>query len=236
MSNNKEKYTVVENETIYDYDGSFWIAKNYDLGKHNSLQWHLKRSFDIFASLMGLIVLSPLFLVIAILVKLDSEGPVFYKQKRVGYLGKTFNMYKFRSMKINAEEELEKLKSKNETNEGMFKLFDDPRVTRLGKLLRKYSIDELPQLFNVLKGDMSLVGPRPPIISELSSYKPWHFVRFSSLPGITGVWQTSGRSKIKEFDKVVKLDFSYINNWNIFMDFNLLFKTIPVVVLGKDTA
>lgn len=236
MSNDNKNYVIIDDDTIYNYDGSFWIAKNYDLGKQNTLQWHLKRTFDILASLMGLIILSPLFLVIAILIKLDSEGPVFYKQKRVGYLGRTFNMYKFRSMKVNAEKELESLKQKNETNEGMFKLFDDPRVTKLGKFLRKYSLDELPQLFNVFKGDMSLVGPRPPIVSELSAYKPWHFVRFSSLPGITGVWQTSGRSKIKEFDNVVKLDFSYINNWNFFMDINLLFKTIPVVVLGKDTA
>lgn len=229
-------YTIFNNDKVYKYDGKFWISKNYDMKKKNYFQWILKRFFDIFASFIGLIFISPLLLVIAILIKLDSEGPVFFKQKRVGYLGETFSMYKFRTMKVNADKELEKLKALNQTNEGMFKLFNDPRVTKVGKFLRKYSLDELPQLYNVLKGEMSLVGPRPPIVKELETYKPSHFVRFSSLPGITGMWQTSGRSNIKEFDNVVKLDFDYINNWNVLLDFNILLKTIPVVIYGKDTA
>ncbi|MEW5821155.1 MAG: sugar transferase, partial [Cyanobacteriota bacterium] len=187
-------YTIFNNDKVYKYDGKFWISKNYDMKKKNYFQWILKRFFDIFASFIGLIFISPLLLVIAILIKLDSEGPVFFKQKRVGYLGETFSMYKFRTMKVNADKELEKLKALNQTNEGMFKLFNDPRVTKVGKFLRKYSLDELPQLYNVLKGEMSLVGPRPPIVKELETYKPSHFVRFSSLPGITGMWQTSGRS------------------------------------------
>ena len=233
---NTKEYTVFNNEKIYTYDGNFWISRNYDLKNKDIIQWNIKRLIDFTSSLIGLIVLSPLFLIIAVLIKLDSEGPVFYKQKRVGYLGDNFDMYKFRTMRVNADKELAKLKSLNQSNEGMFKLFDDPRVTRLGKYLRKYSLDELPQLFNVLKGEMSLVGPRPPIVHELETYKPSHYVRFSSLPGITGMWQTSGRSNIKEFDNVVKLDFDYIDNWNVMLDFNLLFKTIPVVIYGKDTA
>ena len=209
---------------------------NINLPGLKPVQWKLKRIFDIFCVLLGSIIISPMLLVVAMAIKLDSRGPVLFKQKRVGYKGKEFYMYKFRSMKINAEEELKHLKDKNETCNIMFKLFDDPRVTRVGKFIRKYSIDELPQLINVLKGDMSLVGFRPPLTTEIEKYKDWHYLRFLSMPGLTGVWQVSGRSNIKDFNRVIEMELNYIKKWNFLLDIKLLFKTIPVVIFGKDTA
>lgn len=203
---------------------------------HKPIQWFLKRTMDLACSGMGLLVLSPLLAGVALAIRLESPGPVIYKQRRVGYQGQLFNMYKFRSMHQNADAMLEQLLEKNETNGGMFKLFNDPRVTQIGRFIRKYSIDELPQLFNVIKGDMSLVGPRPPIDRELKSYESWHYLRFNTLPGLTGIWQVSGRSRIKEFDTVVKMDFRYIKEWNILLDIKLLLKTLPVVLGGMDTA
>lgn len=200
------------------------------------IQWFFKRLIDVSCSLMGLLALSPLLLGVAIAIALESKGAVIYKQKRVGYKGRLFEMYKFRSMRQDADAMLEQLLEKNETNSGMFKLFNDPRVTGVGRFIRKYSIDELPQLFNVLKGDMSLVGPRPPIDRELKHYEQWHYLRFNTLPGLTGIWQVSGRSRIKEFDTVVKMDFRYIKEWNILLDLKLILKTFPVVLGGMDTA
>jgi len=170
------------------------------------------------------------------LIKLDSKGPAFFKQERLGQFGKRFYMYKFRSMEQDAEEQLVLLKHQNETNEGMFKIYNDPRITNVGKFIRKYSIDELPQLLNVLKGEMSLVGFRPPLERELKSYKTWHYIRFASRPGLTGIWQTSGRSEIKDFDTVIEMDYRYANNWNLILDFKLLYKTIPVVLSGENAA
>lgn len=207
-----------------------------DLKREKPIQWFLKRVIDIFGSSVGIIVLSPLMAIVAILIKFESPGPIIYKQKRVGFKGRQFNMYKFRSMRQDADELLDQLLEKNETNNGMFKMFNDPRVTKIGRFIRKYSIDELPQLFNVLKGDMSLVGPRPPIVRELKHYENWHYFRFSTLPGLTGIWQVSGRSRIKEFDTVVKMDYHYINNWNVLLDMKLILKTVPVVLGGMDTA
>jgi lipopolysaccharide/colanic/teichoic acid biosynthesis glycosyltransferase len=167
---------------------------------------------------------------------MESKGPVIYKQKRIGLNGKEFEIYKFRSMHTNAEKLLSQLLDKNEISSGMFKMQNDPRVTKVGKWLRKFSIDELPQLLNVLKGDMSLVGPRPPIQTELQDYKHWHYFRFATLPGLTGLWQVSGRSSIKVFDQVVDLDCQYIRKWSLWLDFKLLLKTVPVVLFAKDTA
>ncbi len=213
-----------------------FLAEAFDLKRRKPIQWFLKRGIDIIGSLTGLVLLFPLLLWVAIAIKLESEGPVIYKQKRIGLRGQEFNMYKFRSMRNNADQELERLLQQNETNDGMFKLFNDPRVTRIGRFIRKYSIDELPQLFNVLKGDMSLVGPRPPIEREVRCYQNWHYLRFATLPGLTCIWQVSGRSNIKEFDTVVRMDYQYIQDWNLLLDFKLIFKTFPVVILGKDTA
>lgn len=198
------------------------------------LQWLIKRFIDIAGSLVGLILISPILLLIAIAIKLESKGPVFFKQKRVGLQGENFDMYKFRSMKQNAENELDKLKQFNESNNVMFKMKKDPRVTKVGEFIRKHSLDELPQLINVLKGEMSLIGPRPPLVTELKDYKPWHYKRFETIPGMTGLWQVSGRSSITNFDKVVKLDLRYIKEWSLLLDLNILLKTVPIVIWGKE--
>jgi exopolysaccharide biosynthesis polyprenyl glycosylphosphotransferase len=219
-----------------DNVGAIPLQHAYDLEKQKPVQWFLKRLLDVSASLTGLLILLPFLLLTALAIALESEGPILYKQKRIGLKGRDFEMYKFRSMRVDADQELQKLIQQNQTNDGMFKMFDDPRVTRVGKFIRKYSIDELPQLLNVLKGDMSLVGPRPPIEREVRAYKEWHFIRFSTLPGLTGLWQVSGRSDIKEFDTVVKMDFQYIREWSLLLDIKLLLKTFPTVLSGKGAA
>jgi len=192
----------------------------------------IKRTFDFTLSLLGLIILSPLFLLIAVLIKLESEGPIIFKQKRVGKNGKVFDFYKFRSMYKDAEKRQKELEKFNITGGPTFKIPDDPRITKVGKLLRKFSLDELPQLYNVLKGDMSLVGPRPPIPSEVEKYEPWHMQRLSVTPGISGLWQVSGRSKLS-FDQMVRLDIYYIENWSLWLDIKILLKTIPIVLFGS---
>ena len=212
------------------------ISYSVLISESKPFQWFLKRLLDVFCSLLGLLALSPLLLLVALAIKLESPGPIIYKQRRVGFKGQFFDMYKFRSMRQDADAMLAQLMAQNETNNGMFKLFNDPRVTRVGRFIRKYSIDELPQLFNVLIGNMSLVGPRPPIDRELQYYKDWHYVRFSTLPGLTGLWQVSGRSRIKEFDTVVQMDTRYIKEWNMLLDIKLILKTFPVVFGGMDTA
>lgn len=214
----------------------FWIAKHYDIKNEKPVQFLLKRMFELTGIVIGLALISPILILIAIAVKLDSPGPILYKQKRIGYLGKTFYMYKFRSMYKDADKKLKDLLKHNETNECMFKMKDDPRITKVGKFLRKYSLDEFPQLINCLRGEMSLVGFRPPTQNELEGYKSWHYVRFSSMPGLTGPWQVSGRSNIKEFDEVIKLEYRYSKNWKFIKDVAILFKTIPVVLFGKDAA
>ena len=212
------------------------LVRNFNLPLQKPFQWMFKRIFDYCSSFLGIISISPFLIVIAVLIKFDSKGPVFYKQKRVGLCGKEFEMYKFRSMRKDADKELDKLKDRNETNELMFKIFNDPRVTKIGKFIRKYSIDELPQLFNVLKGEMSLVGPRPPLPGEVQHYEKRHYLRFATVPGLTGLWQVSGRSNVKDFDTVLQMDYSYINCWNLLMDFEILFKTVPVVLFAKNAA
>lgn len=234
---NSNVSNILDNEVYEKINRNpFWIAVNFAMQNKKPIQQKIKRFIDIIASFLGIIFLMPLFIIVAALIKLDSRGPVFFKQERLGQFGKKFHMYKFRSMVPDAEEKLVTLLEHNETNEGMFKMTEDPRVTKVGKFIRKYSIDELPQLFNVLIGDMSLVGFRPPLESELNSYKTWHYIRFASLPGITGIWQTSGRSRIKDFDKVIEMDYKYAQTWNISLDLKLLYKTIPVVISGKDAA
>lgn len=193
-----------------------------------------KRLFDFTATLFGIILLSPVFITTAIAIKFDSKGPVFFAQKRLGQKGKYFKMYKFRSMVINAEQLLKQLESQNEVSGHMFKMKHDPRITKIGKLIRKTSIDELPQLFNVLKGDMSLVGPRPPLPREVSEYDKWHDLRLSVRPGITGLWQVSGRNDIG-FEEMVSLDLKYIRERNLIYDIKIILKTVPVL-LGDSKA
>ena len=192
----------------------------------------LKRLLDIAGSAAGLWVLSPFLLVIAALVKLTSRGPVFFRQVRVGLHGKKFNMLKFRSMVSNAEELKAKLLAQNEQTGPVFKMKRDPRVTPLGRILRKYSIDELPQLVNVLRGDMTLVGPRPPVPQEVAQYEPWHHRRLSVPPGLTCLWQVSGRNEVA-FDDWMYLDLQYIDHWSMGQDIGLILKTVPAVVTGR---
>jgi exopolysaccharide biosynthesis polyprenyl glycosylphosphotransferase len=193
----------------------------------NSTQLMIKRIMDIVGSLIGLFVLAFLSLFIVPAILLDSKGPVFFKQKRVGQNGRHFNLYKFRSMYSDAEERKKELVEFNKIKDGyMFKIDNDPRITRVGAFLRKTSLDELPQFINVLKGEMSLVGTRPPTIDEVEKYNNPHHRRISIKPGITGMWQISGRSEITDFNKVVSLDTYYIDNWSVWKDFEIITKTI----------
>lgn len=191
-----------------------------------------KRLFDVVFALMGTILLSPILIVTAIAVRADSPGPVIFKQKRVGKNGELFDFYKFRSMIANAEELKAELAAANEADGPVFKIKEDPRITKVGRFIRKYSIDELPQLFNVLKGDMSLVGPRPPLPEEVDQYGNIEWRRLEVIPGITGLWQVSGRSNIS-FNKWMELDIYYIENWSFWLDLKILLQTIPVVIFGK---
>jgi exopolysaccharide biosynthesis polyprenyl glycosylphosphotransferase len=194
-----------------------------------------KRLIDIAGALAGLILLLPLFIIIAILIKKeDSKGPVFFKQIRVGKNEKEFHMFKFRSMVSDAEEKLLELLQFNEIEGAMFKMKEDPRITKIGKFIRKTSIDELPQLWNVLKGDMSLVGPRPPLPREVAEYNNYHKQRLLVTPGCTGLWQVSGRNHMT-FEEMVKLDIQYISERSVFFDIRIIFKTIKVL-FGTDNA
>lgn len=194
----------------------------------------LKRLVDIIGSIVGIILFSPIMLVTAIAIKIDSPGPVLFKQVRVGLNGRRFNIYKFRSMCINADAMKKDLLEQNEMGDGfMFKMQDDPRVTKVGKFIRKTSIDELPQFFNVLIGNMSLVGTRPPTLDEVDQYERTHWRRISIKPGITGLWQVSGRSSITDFGQIVELDTRYIDDWNVFMDIKIMIQTVFMVLRRK---
>jgi exopolysaccharide biosynthesis polyprenyl glycosylphosphotransferase len=191
----------------------------------------LKRFIDIIGSLAGIIILFPFFVILGIIIKIDSPGPVFFKQRRAGYRGKVFYCYKFRSMYIDAEARKDALRKDSEVDGPVFKIKKDPRMTRVGKFIRKSSIDELPQLFNVLKGEMSLVGPRPLPIEEVAKFERWQLKRLKAVPGITCIWQVSGRNTIS-FDDWMRMDIDYIDNWSLSLDFKLLLQTIPAVIFG----
>ena len=205
---------------------------HYAVGGAHGRYWTLKRAVDITGSAAILWVLSPFLLAIAALVRLTSKGPVFFRQVRVGLHGERFNMLKFRSMVANAEELKANLERQNEQSGPVFKMKRDPRVTRLGRLMRKYSVDELPQLVNVLRGDMTLVGPRPPVPQEVELYEPWQWRRLSVPPGLTCLWQVSGRNEIA-FQDWMYLDLQYIDHQNLGQDLNLLLRTVPAVVSGR---
>jgi lipopolysaccharide/colanic/teichoic acid biosynthesis glycosyltransferase len=200
----------------------------------------VKRGMDILLSLVALIVLAPLFVIVAIFIRLDSAGPAVFKQRRIGWAGKEFTLYKLRSMHVGNDARVHKdymtklirgadASSNLRGSNGCFKLEKDARITRVGKFLRKTSIDELPQIVNVLKGDMSLVGPRPALSYEVEIYKPWHGKRLLARPGLTGLWQVGGRSE-KNFDEMVELDIQYINEWSLYLDLKILLKTVSVVI------
>ena len=192
----------------------------------------LKRAMDVVLVSAGLLLISPVLALTALAIKLDSPGPVFFRQERVGRDGRRFGMYKFRSMADGADQRLDDLRDMNEASGPIFKIRHDPRITRVGLLLRRWSIDELPQLFNVLRGEMSLVGPRPPLPAEVEQYEDWQLGRLRAVPGLTGLWQVSGRSEVP-FHDMVRLDLHYIRNWSLGLDFEILLRTIPAVLTSR---
>ena len=207
------------------------------------LQGRLKRAFDVLAAGFLLAVTSPLFLVIALLIKRSGPGPVFFVQERLGRDGQPFRFYKFRTMEHNSDDAIHRqfaamfingdedgCRSKN-GDQKVFKMCRDPRVTGIGCWLRRTSLDELPQILNVLRGDMSLVGPRPPIAYEIEHYQPWHMERLKVTPGLTGLWQVSGRSSVP-FEEMVRMDVQYINHWSLWLDLRIMLRTVPVVLQG----
>lgn len=196
-------------------------------------QTFIKRVVDIIGSIVGLFFCLLAFLIFAIPIVVQSKGSVFFAQTRVGKNGRKFKIYKFRSMYVDAEQHLSELQDQNEMQGLMFKMKDDPRIIPIGKFMRKHSIDELPQFFNVLKGDMSLVGTRPPTVEEFEKYEMHHKARLSAKPGITGLWQVSGRSQITDFEVVVRLDTKYITNWSLALDLQILLRTVEIVFAGK---
>jgi exopolysaccharide biosynthesis polyprenyl glycosylphosphotransferase len=205
---------------------------HYLNARYSPAQALLKRLLDIAVSSMALLALSPLLVCVALAVKLTSRGPIFFRQERVGLHGRTFGMIKFRSMVSDAEALRAALLARNEQTGPVFKMKQDPRVTRVGRLIRKHSIDELPQLVNVLRGDMSLVGPRPPLVGEVARYEAWQRRRLSVRPGLTCIWQVSGRNQIS-FEQWMMLDMRYIDHWSLLQDLRLIMRTVPVVLLGR---
>ena len=209
-----------------------FILNREEIAKRHTY-YFFKRVCDLVLSLVGIILLSPFFLIISIAVKLNDGGPVFYRQERVGLNGKDFKIFKFRSMHVDADKKLAELKAKNEVDGPMFKMKHDPRVTRVGRFLRKTSLDELPQLFNVLLGNMSLVGPRPPLPSEVLEYTEYDKQRLWVVPGITGLWQATVRNSVG-FHEMVELDLEYIQRASLWFDFIILLKTVKVVFKPND--
>ena len=197
------------------------------------LPLEIKTMLDIYLSSAALILLSPIMLIISVLLKLDSKGPVLFRQERIGLRGRKFGLYKFRTMVVNAEELLENLKAKNEMDGPTFKIKDDPRITRIGRFLRKTGLDELPQLINVVKGEMSLIGPRPPLESEVKQYERWYLRRLSVKPGITCTWQIMPQRNDIKFEKWMQMDLNYIDNWSLGLDAKLFFKTITTLFLAQ---
>jgi exopolysaccharide biosynthesis polyprenyl glycosylphosphotransferase len=192
-----------------------------------------KQLLDFFGAALLLIVTTPLLAATALMVKCTSPGPIFFRQQRSGLNGRPFTLYKFRTMVSNAEQLKHELAAMNEMSGPVFKLVNDPRITAFGRLLRKSSIDELPQLFNVIRGEMSLVGPRPLPVDEVKRFNdPAHRRRLSVKPGLTCLWQVSGRNKVKDFKDWVRLDLEYIDNWSLWLDVKILFRTLPVVIMG----
>ena len=205
------------------------VSQNKKQIKSRFMYHSIKRIFDFMAAICGVIILSPVMLVIAILIKVEDHGPVFYKQVRVGKNGKTFKMYKFRSMFVNADQMLAKLKEQNDVEGPMFKMRDDPRVTKIGHFIRKHSLDELPQFLNVIKGDMSLVGPRPPLPSEVAEYSDYDKQRLYVTPGCTGLWQATERNEVG-FNEMVQLDIQYIQRASFMFDLWIIWKTVEIIM------
>ncbi|MCH2190329.1 MAG: sugar transferase [Gammaproteobacteria bacterium] len=221
---------------MYQYQTNFIFSiksRSFYSKNTSELQSKVKRTFDVLAAVAAIILLSPIFIIIALLIRLESKGGALFKQERVGQNGRSFTMYKFRSMRTDAEARLVELENSNEMESGViFKMKSDPRITKVGKFIRKASIDELPQLFNVLIGDMSLVGPRPPLPKEVVQYSQRDFMRLAAVPGITCFWQVMGRSDIP-FKQQVELDIKYIKNQSFLLDVKLLLMTVPAVLTAR---
>ena len=236
MKEDAVAFSAVAEEVVSSGPTLYLVA---DTSRSDGLRGKLKRLSDFLLSGIATVVLSPLFLVIAVLVKRSSPGPVLFVQERVGKDGVPFPFLKFRTMVHNSDDAIHRQfaamfingSEKEPAKDSVFKLTDDPRVTKIGAWLRKTSLDELPQLFNILRGEMSLVGPRPPIAYELDHYQPWHHERLRVTPGLTGLWQVSGRSNVP-FEEMVRLDIYYINAWSLRTDLEILLKTLPVVLRG----
>lgn len=220
------------NRTKIDTFGNYSVI-TYTRFRSSYKRLLIKRVMDIVGGLVGLLITAVFFPFVALAIKLDSKGPVLFSQIRIGRNGRRFKIYKFRSMYIDAEERKKELESQNEVKGLMFKMENDPRITKVGKFIRKTSIDELPQFYNVVKGDMSLVGTRPPTEDEFEKYNQYYRRRISMTPGLTGLWQVSGRSEIDDFDDVVKYDLKYIDSWSLTLDVKILLKTIWVVFAGR---
>lgn len=215
--------------------GSFagYTVVTYSINHFDYRRMVVKRLIDVVGGLVGCLITVVIYPFVAIAIKLDSPGPVLFAQTRIGKNGRRFKIYKFRSMYVDAEARKKELEAKNEMQGLMFKMENDPRITKVGKFIRKTSLDELPQFFNIVRGDMSLVGTRPPTEGEFEQYNSHYRRRISMTPGLTGLWQISGRSEIVDFDEVVKLDLEYIDNWTLGLDIKILFQTIWVVLTGK---
>ena len=218
----KAKYSYLDTLPLLTFDST----------PDELIQLLIKRLFDCFSSIIAILILSPVFLITAMFIKVSSKGPIFFRQQRCSLNGRRFTLYKFRTMVVDAESKLKELLAYNEMQGPVFKMENDPRLTKAGKFLRKFSLDELPQFWNVFRGDMSLVGPRPPIPAEVDKYEPWQRRRLSMRPGITCLWQVCGRNKINDFDEWMELDLEYIDNWSLWFDFKILLKTVPVVLFG----
>lgn len=228
MEKNHEEYP---NKIIEHYGGCSVLTTSINTA--TVYQRFAKRAMDIVGGIVGLLFTGIVFLIFAPIIYRQSPGPIFFVQERVGKNGRKFKMYKFRSMYLDAEERKKELMEKNKMHGLMFKMDDDPRIIPIGKLMRKLSLDEFPQFWNVLRGNMSLVGTRPPTVDEYNQYLNYHKVRLSIKPGITGMWQVSGRNDIVDFEEVVKLDRMYILDWNLKLDIKILFKTVIAVFASR---
>ena len=227
------KTAALRQEALQNITGRKIIELNYQEiydHKPNIYKW-IKRAFDVVAASIALILLSPIFLITALAIIMEDGGPVFFTQQRAGKDMKSFKIYKFRSMYRNAESQFERMQAQNEQTGHAFKIKDDPRITHVGKFIRKYSIDELPQLFNVFLGDMSIVGPRPILVFQMEECDDYDKQRLIVQPGLTCIWQVSGRANIK-WDQWIELDLEYIDKMSLWMDIKLILKTIPVVIIG----
>jgi exopolysaccharide biosynthesis polyprenyl glycosylphosphotransferase len=226
------------------YDGLAWAAPVEYIGQFPTIPLHrrelpigsylVKRAFDVTGAALAMILGLPITLLLMAAIKLDSKGPVFYRAQRIGRKGRTFTCYKFRTMCAGADKLQEDLVHKNERDGILFKIADDPRITRVGRFLRKYSLDELPQFYNVLRSEMSMVGPRPPMGSEVAQYDLSHLRRLEVLPGMTGLWQVEARQD-PSFDSYISLDTAYVENWSLWLDVKILVRTVGVVLSGTGT-